>query len=158
MAAGETIISGPVVVSERIIESGDLNAPGHAVVGGPEEAPGMAVVNGGMPAAEPTPIGVARGSLNAPVDPRMAAAMPRRGPGSYDPAVMPTSVPAAPAPMNGPGHDRPHIISHMLGLPRLGHHHAEREEKRRENHAMEAYGPNNEKVDDLPASMVYGRR
>jgi hypothetical protein len=158
MAAGETIVSGPMVVSERVVGPGEPNAPGYAVVGGPEGAAGYAVVNGGMPAAEPTPIGVARGGLNAQFDPRMAAAMPRPGAGSYDPSVKMTSVPPAPSPMNGPGHNRPHIISHVFGLPILGKHHEERVEKRREHHAAEAYGDSNEKVTDLPASMVYGRR
>ena len=157
MAPGETIISGPVVVSERIVSTDDPGAPGHAVVGGPDAA-GYAVVNGGMPASEPTPIGMARASQNGAFDPRMAAAMPRPGGGAYDPAVMPTSVPPPPSPMSGPGHNRPHVISHMLGLPILGKHHAERAEKRRELHSAEAYGPSNEKVTDLPASMVYSRR
>ena len=158
MVAGGTVISGPVVVREYVIGPGDPNAPGYAVVGGPESAPGYSVVNGGMPASEPTPIGVARGSLNAAADPRMAAAMPRPGAGSYDPAVRPTSVPAPPTPMPGPGHNRPHVISHLLGLPIIGKHHEERVERRREAHSAEAYGDPNEKVTELPASVVYGRR
>lgn len=158
MAAGETIISGPVVVSEHVVGAGDPQAPGYAVVGGPESAPGYAVVGGGMPASEPTPIGVARGGQNPPVDPRMAAAMARPGGGSYDPSVMPTSVPTPPTPMSGPGHNRPHVISHLLGLPILGKHHEERVEKRRELHASEAYGDSGQKVTDLPASMVYDRK
>jgi hypothetical protein len=159
MAPGGTVVSGPVVVREYIIGGpGDPNAPGYAVVGGPQVAPGYAVVNDGMPGSEPTPIGVARGTHNAPVDPRMAAAMSRPGGGSYEPAVMPTSVPPPPSPMSGPGHNRPHVISHMLGLPILGKHHEERVEKRREHHAAEAYGDSNEKVTELPASVVYSRR
>jgi hypothetical protein len=158
MAAGGTIISGPVVVSERVIGPGYPNAPGYAVVGGPEGAAGFAVVNGGMSGSDPTPIGVARGGQNAPIDPRMAAAMPRPGGGSYDPSVMPTSVPPPPTPIPGPGHNRPHIISHMLGLSAVGKRHEQRVEKRRESHAAEAYGDSKEKVTELPASVVYGRR
>jgi hypothetical protein len=159
MAAAGTVVSGPVLVREYYVGAGAPNAPGYAVVGGPETAPGMAVVNGGeQPGAEPTPIGVARSGLNAQADPRMAAAMRRPGAGSYDPAVMPTSVPPPPTPMAGPGHNRPHVISHVLGLPILGKHHEERVEKRRERHSAVAYGDPNEKVTELPASMVYGRK
>jgi hypothetical protein len=158
LAPGETLVSGPVVVSERVVASSDPNAPGYAVVGGPEVAPGYAVVNGGAPGAEPAPIGVATAGHGAPTDPRMAAAMPRPGAGSYDPSVMQSSVPAAPTPMDGPGHNRPHVISHLLGLPILGHHYQEHQAKKREQHAAVAYGDPNEKVTELPASMVYGRR
>ena len=158
MAVGGPVVSGPVVVREYYYPGGDPNAPGYAVVGGPEAAPGMVMVNGGMPGADPTPIGMARGGQNAPVDPRMAVAMQRPGGGSYDPAVMPTSVPPPPAPMSGPGHNRPHVISHLLGLPIVGKHHEERVEKRRERHSAEAYGDSNEKVTELPASVVYSRR
>ena len=73
-------------------------------------------------------------------DPRMAAMGSRPGAGgSYDPSVMPTSVPPAQVAMQGPGHDRPHIISHLLGLPKLGQIRREREEKEREKHAAIAY-------------------
>jgi hypothetical protein len=159
MVAGGTIISGPVVVSEHVIGSTDPNAAGFAVVGGPESAPGYAVVNGGMPASEPTPIGVARGSHMPAADPRMAAAMPRPGTaGSYDPAVQTTSVPAPPTPMSGPGHNRPHVISHLLGLPIVGKRYEKRVERRREAHSAEAYSDSSQKVTELPASAVYGRR
>jgi hypothetical protein len=158
LAPGETLVSGPVVVSERVVASSDPNAPGYAVVGGPEGVPGYAVVNGGAPGFDPTPIGMATAGNHAPTDPRMAAAMPRPGVGPYDPAVMQSSVPAAPAPMNGPGHNRPHVISHVLGLPMLGRHYQEHQAKKREQHAAIAYGDPNEKVTELPSSIVYGRR
>jgi hypothetical protein len=158
LAPGETLVSGPVVVSERVVASSEPNAPGYAVVGGPEGAPGYAVVNGGAPGAEPAPIGMATAGHGAPTDPRMAAAMPRPGAGSYDPSVMQSSVPAPPTPMNGPGHNRPHVISHLLGLPKLGHHYQEHQAKKREQHAAISYGDPNEKVTELPSSMVYGRR
>jgi hypothetical protein len=157
IAAGGTIVSGPVVMNQHVVP-GDPNAPGYAVVGGPEGAPGYAMADGGANGVDPTPIGVARGAQGAMADPRMAAAMPRPGAGSYDPAVMPTSVPPPPAPMSGPGHNRPHIISHTFGLPILGKHYKERVEKRREQHAAVAYGDPNQKVNELPASAVYGQR
>ncbi len=116
MAPGEVIVSGPTVISERVVSVEDPQAPGHAVVGG-EDTAGYAVANGQGPAAEPTPIGVARGATAAAAaDPRMAQAMRRPAGGAYDPSVVPTSIPPAPAPMSGPGHNRPHVISHVLGL------------------------------------------
>ena len=51
--------------------------------------------------------------------------------GPYDPSVVPTSVPPAQVAMQGPGHDRPHIISHLLGLPILGQRRRDREDKER---------------------------
>jgi hypothetical protein len=60
--------------------------------------------------------------------------------------------------MSGPGHDRPHVISHMLRIPKIGSHWQERQDKRREQHASIAYGEKDQKVSELPASMVYGRR
>jgi hypothetical protein len=158
LAPGETLVSGPVVVSERVVAQGDPNAPGYAVVGGPEGAQGFAVANGGMPGSDPAPIGVATAGQRGPIDPRMAAMGPRPGAGSYDPSVMPTSVPAPPEPMSGPGHNRPHVIGHLLGLPKIGHHHEERQARKRENHAAISYSDPNEKVNELPASMVYGRK
>jgi hypothetical protein len=157
-AAGGTIVSGPVVVSEHVVGAGDPHAPGYAVVGGAESGPGYAVVNGGEAGAEPTPVGVARGAQYAMADPGMAGPMPRPGAGSYDPAVMPTSVPPPPSPMSGPGHNRPHIISHTLGLPILGKRHEQRVERRREQHAAIAYGDPNKKVTELPASVVYSQK
>lgn len=161
LAPGETIVSGPTVVSERVVSVSDPQAPGHAVVGG-EDTAGYAVV-GGQPGvqADPTPIGVARGaygSAAAMADPRMAqGAMPRPGAGAYDPAVVPTSIPPAPTPMPGPRHNRPHVISHIFGIPKFGQLHQERADKKREEHAAISYGDGS-KVTDLPASMVYGRR
>ena len=157
MTANGVVVSGPVVVGEHI--AGPAGAPGYAVAGGPEDAGGYAVADIGAAGAEPTPIGVARGAQHMMADPRMAAAaMPRPGAGSYDPAVMPTSVPAAPAPMSGPGHNRPHVISHIFGLPKVGKLHQERVEKRRSQHAAIAYGDPNQKVVELPASAVYSQK
>ncbi len=159
LAPGETIVSGPTIVSERVVSVSDPQAPGHAVVGG-EDMAGYAVVGGQPgPQADPTPIGVARGAYGATAaDPRMAqAAMRRPGAGAFDPAVMPTSIPAAPTPMSGPGHNRPHVISHIFGIPKFGHLHQERADRKRQEHAAISYGDGS-KVNELPASMVYGRR
>ena len=155
---GEMVVTGPVVMSDshgEVIQ--ESQGGGFAVVGpgGDPSAPGVAVVGGSVPSAEPTPIGVARGGQNPWADPRMAA-MPRRpGAGSYDASVVPSSIPAAPEAMSGPGHDRPHVISHVFGLPQLGRLRREREEQQRKQHAAIAYGDPNQKVTELPASMVY---
>jgi hypothetical protein len=152
------VVSAPVVINQYVVGPADPNAPGYAVVGGPEAAPGYVMMNAGAAGDEPTPIGMARGGQMAMANPGMAAAMPRPGAGSYDPAVMPTSVPPPPSPMSGPGHNRPHVISHLFGLPIIGKHHEERVEKRREQHAAVAYGDPNQKVNELPASAVYGQK
>ena len=151
---GGMVVSGPVVITdsqgEVIRESQE---GGFAVVGpgGDPSAPGVAVVGG----AEPTPVGVARGGQNPLADPRLAAMSRRPGAGSFDASVVPTSIPAAPDAMSGPGHDRPHIISHVLGLPQLGRLRRDREEKERQHHAAIAYGDPNRKVTEVPASVVY---
>ncbi|MHB1558818.1 MAG: hypothetical protein ACYC61_15300 [Isosphaeraceae bacterium] len=130
------------------------------MVGG-EDTAGYAVVGGQPgPQADPTPIGVARGaygSAAAMANPRMAQAMPRPGAGAFDPAVVPTSIPAAPTPMSGSGHNRPHVISHVFGIPKFGRLHEERADKKRQEHAAISYGDGS-KVTELPASMVYGRQ
>jgi hypothetical protein len=77
--------------------------------------------------------------------------------GPYDPSVVPTSIPPAQMAMEGAGHNRPHIISHLLGLPKLGQIRRDREDKEREHHAAIAYDEPATKVSELPASMVYGK-
>ena len=71
---------------------------------------------------------------------------------------MPTSVPPPPAAMSGPGHDRPHIISHIFGLPKLGALHQKQVDKDRAHHAAIAYGDPNQKLNELPASVVYSQK
>jgi hypothetical protein len=137
----------------------DPNAVGYAVVGpGGAEMPGYAVVGGSMPGAEPTPIGMARATQTPWADPRMAAVAHRPGAAAYDPSVIPSSLPPGQVAMSGPGHDRPHVVGHMLGIPKFGRHWREREDRRRGQHASIAYGESDQKVMELPASMVYGRR
>ena len=50
-------------------------------------------------------------------------------PGRTIPRSCRPACPPPPAAMSGPGHDRPHIISHIFGLPKLGRHHEERVEQ-----------------------------
>ena len=80
-----------------------------------------------------------------------------RGPGSVDPSVMPSSY--STEPYDPVGHNRPHILTHIFGLDAIGRHSREANDRRsREKHASIPYQPMSEqKVDDLPAKMVYGR-
>jgi hypothetical protein len=156
-APGMPVQGGMVVGSPVMVH--DPHAAGYAVVGPGviEEMPGYAVVGGGMPGAEPTPIGMARATQTPGADPRMAVAH-RPGAGPYDPAVMPSSLPPGQVAMSSAGHDRPHVVSHMLHIPKVGRHWQERQEHRRAQHASIAYGQKDQNVRELPASMVYGRR
>ncbi len=153
-APGYTVVGGPTAMAGE--------APGYAVVGGNvamSGAPGYAVVGGAAGAgAEPSPIGVARSTQPQWANPRMAAYGARPGAGGYDPAVMPSSIPPAQDALTATGHDRPHIIRHILGLPTLGAHRREQEEKARAKHAAIAYDQPNTPVTELPASMVYGTK
>ena len=154
---GETIVSGPMVIGDsRGTVMMESPATGVAAVGpGGPSSEGFAVAGGSQPSADPTPVGVARGAQNPWADPRMAAMPPRPGAGSYDASVVATAIPAAPNVMSGPGHDRPHVIGHILGIPKFGKLHREREDKKRAQHAAVSYGDANQKINELPASMVY---
>jgi len=146
------MVAGPMGVNNP-------QAPGYAVVGpGGEEAMGYAVVGGPMSGAEPTPIGMARATQTPGADPRMAAVAHRPAARPYDPSVAPSSLPPGQVAMSGPGHDRPHVVGHMLHIPKVGRHWREREDRRREQHAAIPYGETTQKVMELPASMVYGQR
>ncbi len=157
---GPAMVTGPMVMNDPrgVVVNGSQEA-GYAVIGpgGPEDAAGYAIVGGPGSSAEPTPIGLARGGMNPWADPRMAAMSPRPGAGPYDPAVVPSALPPAQSAMSGPGHDRPHILSHVFSIPRFGAHREEREERQREKHAAIAYGDPTQKVTELPASVVYGK-
>jgi hypothetical protein len=148
---GDMVISGPVM-------SHDSHAPGYAVVGGPggPEAPGYAVVGEALVGSEPAPVGVSKMRTGGATDPRMAATGGRPGAGPVDPSVVPTNYPAQSA-MAAPPSSRPHIISHLLGLPMLGAYRREREQKERDKHAAIAYGQNDRPVTELPSSVVYGK-
>ncbi|MFI5453924.1 MAG: hypothetical protein ACHRXM_00575 [Isosphaerales bacterium] len=155
---GNVITSGPVM-------SASAHAPGYAVVGGPGamasvDAPGYAVVGETASGPEPAPIGVYRAGQGQPGDPRMAAMghRPGAGAGAYDPSVVPTGLPPAQVALAGPGHDRPHIISHLFGIPRFGQIRRELEDKERQKHAAIAYDQTIQPVTALPASVVYGKK
>lgn len=141
MAAGQEI-----VISD--------SASGHAVVGGDSAAPGYAVVGGQVPSAEPTPIGVVQSQAG-----RAPASAPGRA-GTSDRSVMPASIPA-PDPIRPAGSNRPRVLSHLFGFSAIGRDYREEMQRRRgEEHAAIRYDQEvqKEKITDLPASKVYGRR
>jgi hypothetical protein len=153
---GGVVVSGPVIV-------GDPHAPGYAVVGGGgatvagADAPGYAVVGETVTGPEPAPIGVSRARQPSWADSRTGAPSARPGAGPVDPSVVPTGLPPAQVALTAPGHDRPHIISHLLGIPKLGQSRRAREEQERQKHAAIAYDQPNRPVNELPAAMVYGK-
>ncbi|MFO0950347.1 MAG: hypothetical protein U0835_04205 [Isosphaeraceae bacterium] len=54
--------------------------------------------------------------------------------------------------------NRPHIVSHLLGVSGIGREAREARARRREEaHAAIPYGPSSQPVSELPARMVYGR-
>jgi hypothetical protein len=150
---GNMVVSGPVM-------SEHAHAPGYAVVGGPSgpETAGYAVVGEAMVGSEPSPVGVAPVRNQGAMDPRMAAMGARPGSGPVDPSVVPTNLPPAQVALSSPPSNRPHIISHLFGLPMLGQRSRERMEREREKHASIAYGQVESQVTEVPASMVYGKK
>jgi hypothetical protein len=159
---GNMVVSGPAMSVSGPVMSQDSHAAGYAVVGGPggpagPEAPGYAVVGEVLVGSEPAPVGVAKMRNHGGADPRTAAMAARGGAGPVDPSVVPTSMPPAQVALSSPASDRPHIISHLFGLPKFGQLRREREDKERQKHASIAYGEVDGHVNELPASMVYGK-
>jgi len=149
---GTMVVSGPV-------PGPDAHAPGYAMVGGPggPEAPGYAVVGEAMAGAEPAPVGVSKMRNHGAKDPRMAAMGGHPGAGTVDPSVVPTNLPPSQVALASPPSNRPHIISHLLGLPNFGQMRRDREDKERQKHASIAYGQLDRPISELPASVVYGK-
>ncbi len=149
MAAG---VPCPTCQGTRIIAPGDPNAPGIAVAGGEKTEPGFAVV-GGMPGSEPAPVGMSASRPQAFAGMNMTGPRPATGP--FDNAVSPASVPPAQVALASPRHERPHVISHLFGLPMVGSMRRAQEDKDRARHAAIAYGSANKPVTEIPASLVY---
>lgn len=124
--------------------------PGYAVVGNEP-------VNQMSPDGSPLPIGVVQPQLAAAGQPsaRMPMSMPA-GAGPRDGDVMASSY--SPAPPMPPGANRPHILSHLLGVSGLGRDGREARQRRKEEaHASIPYGVNPQTITELPAKAVYGR-
>lgn len=147
--------AGAPARGERCSQCGQPTAVVSTGAADPTRLAGRAVVGGAAPVGlampgEPMPIGV--------VGPRVAAAAPAAAAaGPRDPAVMPTSM--ASDPIRPAGANRPHVVSHLLGLSGIGRERAEaRARRKEERHAMIPYGQQPNPVQDVPASVVYGRR
>jgi hypothetical protein len=154
-----TVVTGPVTVVESY-------PAGHAAVGGPtpvgNSAAGYAVVGESygpaMAGNDPAPVGVSAAGGAHWNAPKMAQAGPRMGAGPYDPSVMPSSMIPAQTALSNPSAGRPHIISHLFGVGGIRRHMREtREDKEREAHAAISYNPPNQQVNEVPASLVYGK-
>ena len=140
--------SAPMVSGPMTVPNGA--APGHAVVGG--SASGYAVVGGDGHSAEPTPIGFVNPALASSMPPDAAAR-----PGTMDRSLTPTSM--APNPIRPKTHNDPRVLSHLFGLSDLRPgRRAARAAREREAHAKITYGPADAQRNDVPASVIYGRR
>jgi hypothetical protein len=125
-------------------------APGHAFVGGSDT--GYAVVGGEGAAGEPAPIGMVNPGLASSVPPAAAGR-----PGTMDRSLTPTSM--APNPIQPKTHNDPRVLSHLFGLSDLRPGwRAARAAREREEHAKISYGPVNGQMNEVPASVIYGRR
>ncbi len=127
--------------------------PGYSPSSG-SSAPGIAVAGGTEPGAGPSPIGVAtarRGFL--------ARRSPTAAPA--DNAVMPSSIAPASDPIDPGGSGNPYVLSHLFGLAAFRRDIKDgleaKQQRKRDKHAALSYDPATEKVQELPASMVYGR-
>ncbi|MGZ3384343.1 MAG: hypothetical protein ACXWNF_05330 [Isosphaeraceae bacterium] len=153
-----TVVSGPVSVVESY-------PPGHAVVGGPVLAgnlpPGYAMVGGGGPGpagVDPTPVGVSRAVQSQWNNPRLASMPPRAGVASYDPSVQPSSMIPPQTALDSQTSTRPHILSNLFGIGGISRHIREsREDKERDAHASIAYDTPSQPVNEVPASVIYGK-
>jgi hypothetical protein len=143
-----------VQTGECLTCQGRVVMPGPAA-GGDPNAPGYAVVGDTMQGPEPAPIGMARGHQPSWAGARPAGAQPGAGP--YDPSVAQAGLPPAQVALAGPGSNRPHIISHLLGIPKFGYFRRRDEDKERQKHAAITYDQSASQVNELPASLVYGK-
>lgn len=158
----------PQVVSETVVIDGQTyvshpsgSAPGRAVV---SDAPGFQMA---MP-GEPEPVGVMRTNY-ANSNPGMVPPAMMGAPGSspFNPAMGRHGVASGPgagsAPFLPPSspNPRPRVIAHLFGLEGIGNmfrdaREAKIEARKRKEILSDYYA--SRKVDELPASAVYGRK
>lgn len=152
-ASCQASAGGGVMVAE-VPMTGE--APGHASVG-PRATAGPAMA-GGPATGEPEPMGVMQTNYNAggpaPMSGGMAASAPGRASvgGSGGGAT-----PGQAGPIRPPVHNRPRVLGHLLGLPSFGRLSAEEMARKQSAHAAIRYDNAAPTVNELPASMVYGR-
>ena len=153
-----------------------VGTPAPAVAASPSAAPGRAVVaSAGMPAArsasgvqvaydgsgmaEPAPIGVMQANYAQPMQGGMApAGMAVAAPGQPGRAVVDAGPGPDPIQKKSGAFPHPHIIGHLFGLSGIGSESREaRDAKKKEAHAMISYDAPGTTVNEIPASMVYGK-
>ena len=145
-------------------------APGRAVASShpsPSAAhmasrPGRAVASSSYdgPSGDPTPVGVIQANFSPAATSATSAAYanPASQPGR---AVAESNAGHDPYQAKSGGFPHPHILGHIFGWSGLGAERAEeRARKKAEAHAMIPYenGAEAAPVNDLPASMVYGKK
>jgi hypothetical protein len=159
--------------AQRQANGGVLMPPPMAIPGTPAcagcQAQAMAM-SGGMPTVmmaangasgyavmgEPTPVGVMQASY------RPAAGAAASGPGHA--SVGPTGVDpsywsnSSTTTLAAPRHNPPHILLHLFGMRDPESPWASWHDKARQQHAAIGYGPYDNHVTELPASVVYGGR
>jgi hypothetical protein len=155
------IISGPEGLPSGGAGAACVACAGGVIVG---EAPGIAMLGPGttsIVSPEPAPIGVVQAGFRPGAGPGSpSAAMATAGRPPYGPALPgahPGHVPPPQTPM-GPPHRRPSVLGHLLGLDGLGHIGDARRARRAAAHAAIPVGNvGNKPLNELPASLVYGR-
>ncbi len=140
-----------------ITQNGAPTAPGRAVASDAAPAPGL------VQAGEPEPIGVMRTNYSVPTAGSPAPMAPGRAVVNGGPAAGP----AAPAVANftpyqhASAEGSPHIIGHLFGLAPMRNDFRDwmmsRTRNKKDAHAAIPYGSTGSQVEELPASMVYGK-
>ncbi len=167
---------GEVTMGSPAMAAAPAEAPGRAVAsagqapsaGSPHMAaqtnPGVAMAYDPSGGAEPAPIGVIQANYaqNGPAGMPAAGGMDMHAsqPGR---AMVTKGMDAGPGPApfqpkSGP-FPHPRIIGHLFGLTGIGsEYREEKAARKKETHAMISYDTAGSTVNELPASVVYGRR
>jgi hypothetical protein len=83
---------------------------------------------------------------------------PRAGIASYDPSVQPSSMIPPQTAVDTQTSTRPHILNHLFEIGTISRHIRQaREDKERDAHASIAYDSSSQPVNEVPASVVYGK-
>lgn len=162
--------SGPIEVQAQLqaaavasncvgCELSNPNQSGLAYVGMGSELYGQPAMGGYgmMSGTEPMPIGIMQTGYAA-----HSAHMPHAALATGHQAAAPSmaNLPAAPMGVSSssPGINRPALVSHVLGLPKLGGWSRAREARRREAHAAIRFDNVPSTVSSIPAAWVHGQR